>query len=63
MPRKSRIDAPGALHHVIARGIGRQLAMCAAIRRGDKIIREKEPKLANLEYDIRPGYTIMIPDR
>jgi REP element-mobilizing transposase RayT len=24
MPRKSRIDAPGALHHVIARGIIRQ---------------------------------------
>ena len=24
MPRKSRIDAPGALHHVIGRGINRQ---------------------------------------
>jgi putative transposase len=24
MPRKSRIEAPGALHHVIARGINRQ---------------------------------------
>ena len=24
MPRKSRIDAPGALHHIIARGIDRQ---------------------------------------
>jgi putative transposase len=24
MPRKSRIDAPGAFHHVIARGINRQ---------------------------------------
>ena len=24
MPRKARIDAPGALHHVIARGIGRR---------------------------------------
>jgi hypothetical protein len=24
MPRKSRIDAPGALHHGIARGINRQ---------------------------------------
>ena len=23
MPRKSRIDAPGALHHIIARGIER----------------------------------------
>lgn len=25
MPRKSRIDAPGAIHHVIIRGIGRSL--------------------------------------
>jgi REP element-mobilizing transposase RayT len=24
MPRKSRIDAPGALHHIICRGIDRQ---------------------------------------
>ena len=24
MPRKSRIDVPGALHHVIGRGINRQ---------------------------------------
>jgi len=24
MPRKSRIDAPGALHHVIVRGIERR---------------------------------------
>ena len=24
MPRQSRIDAPGALHHIIARGIGRR---------------------------------------
>jgi len=24
MPRKARIDAPGALHHIIARGIGRR---------------------------------------
>jgi REP element-mobilizing transposase RayT len=25
MPRKARIDAPGCLHHVIARGIDRRL--------------------------------------
>ena len=25
MPRKSRIDAPGALHHIIVRGIERRL--------------------------------------
>ena len=24
MPRKARIDAPGALHHIIARGIARK---------------------------------------
>ena len=24
MPRSARIDAPGALHHIIARGIGRR---------------------------------------
>jgi REP element-mobilizing transposase RayT len=24
MPRQSRIDAPGALHHIIARGIERK---------------------------------------
>ena len=24
MPRKSRIDAPGALHHIIVRGIERR---------------------------------------
>ena len=24
MPRKARIDAPGCLHHIIARGIGHQ---------------------------------------
>jgi len=24
MPRKSRVDAPGALHHIIARGIERR---------------------------------------
>jgi REP element-mobilizing transposase RayT len=24
MPRKSRIDAPGAIHHIIVRGIDRQ---------------------------------------
>ena len=24
MPRKARIDAPGALHHIVARGIDRR---------------------------------------
>ena len=25
MPRKARVDAPGALHHIIARGIERRI--------------------------------------
>src|SRR5208337_2508884 len=28
MPRKARIDAPGALHHIIARGIERREIFC-----------------------------------
>ena len=28
MPRKSRIDTPGALHHIIARGIERRVIFC-----------------------------------
>ena len=29
MPRKARIDAPGALHHVIIRGIERRMKLAA----------------------------------
>jgi len=25
MPKKARVDAPGALHHIIARGIKRRI--------------------------------------
>jgi putative transposase len=35
MPRKSRIDAPGALHHVIARGIARREIFLADADRDD----------------------------
>jgi REP element-mobilizing transposase RayT len=28
MPRKARIDAPGAVHHIIARGLERQRIFC-----------------------------------
>jgi putative transposase len=39
MPRKSRIDAPGALHHVIARGIARREIFLADADRDDFIKR------------------------
>lgn len=35
MPRKSRIDAPGALHHIIARGIERKVIFQDNRDRGD----------------------------
>jgi hypothetical protein len=43
MPRKARIDAPGAVHHLIARGI----------ERGEKLIAEKKYLLTDLlkQYD------------
>jgi len=31
MPRKARIDAPGALHHIIVRGIERKVIFRDAI--------------------------------
>jgi len=33
MPRKARIDAPGALHHIIARGIERSEIFCLVAER------------------------------
>ncbi len=50
MSRKARIDAPGALHHVIARGIDRrfrisQPAVSSAVRKGEKIVKSKDYKL------------------
>jgi len=38
MPRKARIDALGAVHHLIARGI----------ERGEKLITEKKYSLTDL---------------
>jgi putative transposase len=35
MPRKTRIDAPGALHHIIARGIERKAIFQDDRDRGD----------------------------
>jgi hypothetical protein len=47
MPRKARIDAPGAFHHIICRGtkVGKfltltQLAVSLAVRRGEKLVEE-----------------------
>jgi REP element-mobilizing transposase RayT len=39
MPRKSRIDAPGALHHIIGRGIDRQKIFTDDADRGEFIRR------------------------
>ena len=36
MPRKARIDAPGALHHIIARGIERRAIFTANDDRQDR---------------------------
>jgi REP-associated tyrosine transposase len=35
MPRQSRIDAPGALHHIIARGIERKKIFKDDVDRND----------------------------
>ena len=48
MPRKARIDAPGALHHIIIRGIERKAIFkdnadrTNSIERLDRIISESE---------------------
>ena len=42
MPRKSRIDAAGALHHVIARGIDRGKIFQDPTDKGNFIERLKE---------------------
>ena len=54
MPRKSRIDAPGALHHIIARGIERQ-----AIFRDD---RDRDDFLERLETNSgrKPDLRVML---
>jgi hypothetical protein len=45
MPRGPRLDAPGVLHHVIARGIERQLIFRADIDRDDFIGRFARPRV------------------
>jgi len=39
MPRLARLDAPGVLHHVMARGIERREIFCSDIDRNDFIDR------------------------
>ena len=43
MPRKSRIDAPGALHHIIARGI--EGGKIFQEKRGEKTVRDQDYEL------------------
>jgi len=52
MPRKSRIDAPGALHHIIARGIDRKAIFRDDRDRGDFL----ERLGTNLEESRTPCY-------
>ena len=49
MPRQSRIDTPGALHHVICRGINRQ-----------KIFTDKDDYLILLKRLIKSGANINV---
>jgi len=44
MPRQARIDAPGALHPIIARGIERREIFC------DDEDRDETPKNINFEF-------------
>jgi hypothetical protein len=41
MPRRARIDAPGALHHVICRGIERRKIFWEASDRDDLLKRQR----------------------
>ena len=41
MPRKSRIDAPGALHHIIGRGIARGAVFLGDVDRDDFLTQEE----------------------
>jgi hypothetical protein len=58
MPRKSRIDAPGALQHVIGRGINRQEIFSdkadykAFLNRLGEISRKKEGHVLNIKYSL-----------
>ena len=48
MPRKSRIDAPGALHHIIVRGIESRKLFLDDQNRYKSILCQKEPYLLEL---------------
>ena len=50
MPRKSRIDAPGALHHIIARGIERSKIFRDNTDRNNFLDREYVPGRPWLNY-------------
>jgi hypothetical protein len=43
MPRKSRIDAPGALHHIIARDIERKRIFIDGVYRNNFLNRPGKP--------------------
>jgi putative transposase len=58
MPRKSRIDAPGALHHIIVRGIERRKLFVDEVLSMAKEQMERKNKLISKGYNLE-----MIADR
>jgi hypothetical protein len=54
MPRKARIDAPGALHHVMARGIERRIIFLRISVPTASVAANKGEQIA-LEF----GYSLM----
>jgi hypothetical protein len=42
MPRKARIDTPGALHHIIIRGIERSQIFPSSSKRNHKLVEKAE---------------------
>ena len=60
MPRKSRIDAPGALHHIIVRGIERRKLFVDDVDRNNFApFSESVPRLNIFIYS-HPSYPIAI---
>jgi hypothetical protein len=68
MPRKARIDAPGALHHIIVRGIEKKAIFRDVVDRKDFLFscNEYDPDLsvrpACCFGSIRPCQNERIPD-
>ena len=60
MPRKSRIDAPGALHHIIARGIERRKIFQSKADYGDFLKRlgqiVKETRTGCMAWALIPNH-------